>query len=160
MGEEWGATEPFPFFCDFKGDLAEAVRNGRKKEFAEAYARHGSDVPDPLSADTRASAVLDWSAARRPRHANRLALTRALLAVRKRAIVPLLNSIDGSAEASLKNKMLLARWPTRDGTLQLLANLAGTPVQKPELAWGDAIWGGHPPPTLPPWSVYAAIGGR
>ena len=48
MGEEWGSKAPFPFFCDFKGDLAEAVRNGRRKEFAGAYAEHGDDVPDPL----------------------------------------------------------------------------------------------------------------
>ena len=157
MGEEWGATEPFPFFCDFKGELGDAVRNGRKKEFAEAYAQHGDEIPDPLSADTRASAVLDWNATSRPTHAERLALTRALLAVRKRAVTPLLNSMHGGAEASFKNNILLARWPAGAGTLQLLANLAGTPVQRPKLDWGDAIWGGHPPPTLPPWSVYAAV---
>ena len=34
MGEEWGSRQPFPFFCDFKGELADAVRNGRKREFA------------------------------------------------------------------------------------------------------------------------------
>jgi maltooligosyltrehalose trehalohydrolase len=49
MGEEWGATEAFPFFCDFSGDLAEAVRNGRKKEFADAYAKHGDEIPDPIT---------------------------------------------------------------------------------------------------------------
>ena len=157
MGEEWGATEPFPFFCDFQGDLADAVRNGRKKEFAEAYAQHGDEIPDPLSADTRASAVLDWNATSRPTHAERLTLTRALLAVRKHAVTPLLNSMQGGAEASFKNNILLARWPAGAGTLQLLANLAGAPVQRPGLDWGDAIWGGHPPPTLPPWSVYAAV---
>ena len=157
MGEEWGATEPFPFFCDFKGELGDAVRNGRKKEFAEAYAQHGEDIPDPLSAGTRASAVLDWNATSRPTHAERLALTRALLAVRKRAVTPLLTSMHGGAEASFKNNILLARWPAGAGTLQLLANLAGAPVQRPGLDWGDAIWGGHPPPTLPPWSVYAAV---
>jgi len=156
MGEEWGATEPFPFFCDFEGDLADAVRNGRKKEFAEAYAQHGN-IPDPLSADTRESAVLDWNATNRPMHAERLALTRALLAVRKRAVMPLLNSMRGGAEASFNNNILLVRWPAGSDTLQLLANLAGTPAQSPELDWGDAIWGGHPPQTLPPWSVYAAV---
>ena len=160
MGEEWGATEPFPFFCDFKGDLADAVRNGRKKEFAEAYAHHGNDIPDPLSADTRASAVLDWNATSRPMHAERLALTRALVAVRKRAITPLLTSMHGDAEASFNNNVLVARWPAGSGTLQLLANLAGTPAQRPVLDWGDAIWGGHLPQTLPPWSVYAAVGRR
>ena len=160
MGEEWGATEPFPFFCDFKGDLAEAVRKGRKKEFEELYAQHGGDIPDPLSACTRASAVLDWNATRRPAHAERLTLTRALLAVRKRAVTPLLASMRGGAEASFKNNILLARWPAGPGTLQLLANLVDTPAPRPLMEWGDAIWGGYPPPTLPPWSVYAAVGRR
>ena len=45
MGDEWGAREPFPFFCDFTGELAEAVRDGRRKEFAEAYARTRARCP-------------------------------------------------------------------------------------------------------------------
>ena len=36
MGEEWGATTPFQFFTDFPDpDLAEAVRKGRRSEFAD-----------------------------------------------------------------------------------------------------------------------------
>jgi maltooligosyltrehalose trehalohydrolase len=31
MGEEWGASHPFPFFCDFGGELSGAVRNGRRE---------------------------------------------------------------------------------------------------------------------------------
>jgi maltooligosyltrehalose trehalohydrolase len=160
MGEEWGATEPFPFFCDFKGELADAVRNGRKKEFSESYARHGNDIPDPLSADTRASAVLDWDVTTNGANAERLALTRALLAVRKRAVMPLLKSMRKGAEASLKDNILMARWPAGADTLQLLANLANSPARRPVLAWGHAIWGGHLPAVLPPWSVYAAVGSR
>jgi malto-oligosyltrehalose trehalohydrolase len=34
MGEEWGAVQPFPFFCDFGQGLAEKVRDGRRREFA------------------------------------------------------------------------------------------------------------------------------
>ena len=34
MGEEWGARQPFLFFCDFHGELAAAVRDGRRREFA------------------------------------------------------------------------------------------------------------------------------
>src|SRR5262249_128090 len=30
MGEEWGSIRPFPFFCDFRGELAQAVRQGRR----------------------------------------------------------------------------------------------------------------------------------
>jgi 1,4-alpha-glucan branching enzyme len=35
MGEEWAATSPFPFFCDFGSELADAVRQGRREEFAK-----------------------------------------------------------------------------------------------------------------------------
>jgi 1,4-alpha-glucan branching enzyme len=34
MGEEWGAAQPFPFFCDFDSELADAVPDGRRAEFA------------------------------------------------------------------------------------------------------------------------------
>ena len=51
---------PFPFFCDFGGDLADAVRKGRRVELAWAYAEYGDEVPDALAPSTCDSAVLDW----------------------------------------------------------------------------------------------------
>ncbi|MDP2298192.1 MAG: malto-oligosyltrehalose trehalohydrolase [Pseudolabrys sp.] len=158
QGEEWGATEPFPFFCDFKGDLADAVRAGRKREFAEAYAKQGGEIPDPLSETTRDMAVLDWDARGKPVHAERLALVRALLKVRRESIMPLLPSIHGG-RASLTGDVLTARWPAGDKALQLVANLSGDNKPLPaDLVWGTPLWGGAPPQTLPPWAVYAAIG--
>ena len=60
MGEEYGEERPFPFFCSFSDPpLIEAVRAGRKREFA-AFAWQG-EVPDPHSEDTFASARLSWS---------------------------------------------------------------------------------------------------
>jgi len=161
MGEEWGAREPFPFFCDFKGELADAVRNGRKREFAEAYAKHGDEIPDPLAEQTRDLAVLDWAAREKPAHARRLELTRSLLAARHRHIVPLLWSMTGAGKATMTNGLLTARWPANGKALCLLANLSGTPQPRPaNLAWGsETVWGANPPDSLSPWSVYAAIGG-
>jgi 1,4-alpha-glucan branching enzyme len=60
MGEEFGSKAPFLFFCDFQGDLADAVRKGRRSEYDWAYAQHGDAVPDPLALSTFQSAVLDW----------------------------------------------------------------------------------------------------
>jgi maltooligosyltrehalose trehalohydrolase len=160
MGEEWGAAEPFPFFCDFQGDLANAVREGRKAEFADAYAKFGDEIPDPLAAETRASAVLDWSARDKPEHADRLKLTRALLAARKQRIAPLLPAMIGQGQARFESGLLIASWRADDKTLLLLANLSEMPQAKPiDVAWAEPIWGGEPPTTLPPWSVYAAFGG-
>ena len=51
MGEEAGETAPFQFFADFKGDLAEATRNGRAREFAK-FESFGGPVPDPMDAAT------------------------------------------------------------------------------------------------------------
>ena len=59
MGQEYGETNPFPFFSDFADPgLVEAVREGRKKEFA--YFGWTGEVPDPFAASTRDSAVLSW----------------------------------------------------------------------------------------------------
>ena len=159
MGDEWGATKPFPFFCDFSGELAAAVRNGRKNEFAEAYAQHGDAIPDPMEKETRDAAILDWSAREEPIHAKRLALTRSLLTARKRWIAPLLAKMTGKGSADIQSKILTAHWPAGGKSLLMLANLSDAPMQRPEpLAWGNSVWGDTPPQALPPWSVYVAIG--
>ncbi len=88
MGEEWGSTRPFPFFCDFHGDLADAVRKGRREEFKAAYAALGDKIPDPLDETTFKSAVLNWEELKSPAGAKRLALVRSLLAIRRAEIVP------------------------------------------------------------------------
>ncbi len=60
MGEEYGEENPFPFFCSFcDAALVEAVRQGRRQEFA-AFAWQG-EVPDPHGEETFAAARLSWS---------------------------------------------------------------------------------------------------
>jgi maltooligosyltrehalose trehalohydrolase len=47
MGEEYGETAPFQFFTNhIDPDIAQATREGRRREFA-AFAEFGDDVPDP-----------------------------------------------------------------------------------------------------------------
>jgi malto-oligosyltrehalose trehalohydrolase len=160
MGEEWGATEPFPFFCDFQGELAEAVRDGRKREFADAYARHGgADIPDPLARETREGAVLDWDARTREPHATRLAMVRSLLAARRKHVVPLAKAMTGDNAASLEDGVLHASWHAGSRSVQLVANLSGAEKPCPDIDWRDSVWGGRTPARLRPWSVYAGIGG-
>ena len=65
MGEEWGSTRTFPFFCDFHGALADAVRKGRREEFKAAYEALGDEIPRSSGGSNLRSAVLDWDA---PRH--------------------------------------------------------------------------------------------
>jgi malto-oligosyltrehalose trehalohydrolase len=161
MGEEWGSTRPFPFFCDFKGDLAAAVRKGRHKEFAGAFAKYGDEVPDPLDVSTFRSATLDWEMRHEPAGEKRLALVRELLAIRRREIVPRLAGAAFGAAQSLENGLLTAHWRFSDGaTLQLTANLSDTEIASPVDKTGSQIWGGDSGKAMPPWAVAWHLGAR
>ena len=161
MGEEWGSKSPFPFFCDFQGALAEGVREGRRREYAWAYAHYGDEVPDPLEPATFQSAALDWRSLHSPAAQERLALVQRLLKIRQREIAPrLANAAFGEADVQDEG-LLVANWRMGDGSrLHLLANLSSVEiaqlVARPE---GSSIWGGEPGDTLPPWSVSWRLGG-
>jgi maltooligosyltrehalose trehalohydrolase len=159
MGEEWGSKTPFPFFCDFKGGLAEAVRNGRREEYKWAYEKYGDEVPDPLMSTTIKSAKLDWGKRDSPEGAKRLTLVRELLAVRAREIVPRLKGTAfGEAHAG-DSGLLTAHWRMGDGaTLRLMANLSANEIADAPAPNGTAIWGGASGKRLPPWSVLWRIG--
>ncbi|HET8616699.1 MAG TPA: malto-oligosyltrehalose trehalohydrolase [Actinomycetales bacterium] len=85
MGEEWAASTPWQFFTDFDDpQLAEAVREGRRAEFAD----HGwaaDAVPDPQSPTTRDASVLDWGEREHGLHGRVLDWYRSLVALRRRS---------------------------------------------------------------------------
>ncbi|MEV5843831.1 malto-oligosyltrehalose trehalohydrolase [Streptomyces sp. NPDC051985] len=83
MGEEWAAGTPWQFFTDHTDpELAEAVRRGRRREFA-AHGWAEEDVPDPQDPATRDRSCLDWSEPEREPHARVLAWYRRLTALRR-----------------------------------------------------------------------------
>lgn len=82
MGEEWAAGTPWQFFTDHTDpELAEAVRRGRRREFA-AHGWAEEDVPDPQDPATRERSCLDWSELDGEPHARVLAWYRRLIALR------------------------------------------------------------------------------
>ena len=130
MGEEFGCTQPFPFFCDFEGDLARAVTDGRRREFA-TFARFrdagATDaIPDPNDPSTFEMAVIDWQVLLQPEHAERHAFVRELIAIRHREIVPrqTLLAPEGGAFRVFDRSVLALDWKYTDGTrLRAVANL-------------------------------------
>jgi maltooligosyltrehalose trehalohydrolase len=160
MGEEWGSKTPFPFFCDFKGDLADAVRKGRRSEYAWAYDKYGDEIPDALAPSTFQSAALDWKERAEASAQRRLKRVQELLAVRLREIVPrLAGAAFGDAKAA-GNRLLTAHWRMGDGAmLRLLANLSNlTVAAAPDDFNGTLIWGSELGDSVPPWSVHWRIG--
>ncbi|WP_137391864.1 malto-oligosyltrehalose trehalohydrolase [Rhodoligotrophos defluvii] len=162
MGEEWGETRPFCFFCDFHDELADAVREGRRSEFSR-FARFQSEearekIPDPNALATFEQSKLDWEKARDGGpHQARLGLVRELLAVRAREIAPLARDIGPNAGSfEVAGNVLRVAWQTQRGTLVLLANLSDSPASRPPQSGrnlyavpGQAGIGD----TLPPWAV-------
>lgn len=168
QGEEWGSRTPFLFFCDFGEDLHEAVREGRRAEFESfpefrdpaARAR----IPDPMDPVTARRSRLNWGELDDPDHADRLAFTKALLAVRQREIIPRLGRIQGGqARAEVApDGSIAARWPLDDGTrLSLVCNLSEREVSNVMLPHGRNIWTHNtaeaPVGALNPWTVVWAI---
>ena len=82
MGQEYGETRPFPFFCSFEdSQLIEAVRTGRRQEFA-SFAWRG-EIPDPQDERTFESAKLTWAWPDGSHHAGLRRLYRDLLTARR-----------------------------------------------------------------------------
>ena len=160
MGEEWGSKTPFPFFCDFQGGLADAVRQGRRSEYEWAYAEYGDEVPDALELSTFQSAVLDWDERLQAAPQKRLRLVRDLLAIRRKEIAPrLAGAAFGEARAT-ENGLVTADWRMGDGVrLALLANLSDCEVSHaPAASKGTLIWGSELNSSVPPWSVVWRLG--
>jgi malto-oligosyltrehalose trehalohydrolase len=159
MGDEWGTQRPFPFFCDFDGKLAKAVREGRKREFAAAYAYLGESVPDPLSHETFSSAKLDWDALLTPQHTVWLEFVRDLLSIRRNErIEEFCHST--ARQVDLDGGFISACWTSSNGRkLGLLLTTDALPATPNPLLrpQGRPIWGGRPPELVPGWAVYWSI---
>jgi maltooligosyltrehalose trehalohydrolase len=160
MGEEWGAKTPFPFFCDFKGGLADAVRRGRRSEYQWAYAEYGDEVPDALDLSAFQSAVLDWDQRRQAAPQKRLKLVRELLTIRRKEIVPrLAGAAFGEAHAATDG-LLTADWRMGDRVrLALVANLSDRDISHaPANSKGTLLWGSELNGRVSPWSVVWRLG--
>jgi maltooligosyltrehalose trehalohydrolase len=148
MGEEYLATQPFLYFCDYQGELAAAVREGRRSEFAAfgAFAdeQQREQIPDPNSQQTFLSSQLDAQDLDRPSHREWLAYTRELLRVRAEKVVPIIPTIvAGSGAYDIDGQALTVSWATiGKGKLVLQANFGDE--SSPALT-GEIVFSTHEP---------------
>jgi len=167
MGEEFACPSPFRYFCDFGPELAQAVTEGRRNEFARferfAAPELRQRIPDPSAPSTFFNSKLDWGALKTSKHRDWHSFYRSLLALRRAHVVPLLKHIraGGSHFEVLGGRGLSVVWPLDDGgSLTLLSNFGGERLSNPNLSAGPALAASDPDVAdslvsgrMPPWST-------
>ncbi|HEX2652233.1 MAG TPA: malto-oligosyltrehalose trehalohydrolase [Xanthobacteraceae bacterium] len=150
MGEEAAAETPFLFFADWQGEIAQLTRDGRRKEFAGFSAFSTPElrdrIPDPTDESTFTASKLNWQVINHaPRSAEFRALTRELLALRQREIVPLIEEGFASAKAELlgrghSKEALNVVWRTdRNTSLQIITSFSERTEPIPTIE-GSVLW--------------------
>ena len=130
MGEETASRTPFLFFADHAGRLADAVREGRRAEFAKFPAFSDPDtrerIPDPNAQETFAASMPHPDPAL---GTAREALYRRLIELRASEIVPRLDGTRSLTAEVIGSKAVVARWRMGDGAILTMAsNLGADPV--------------------------------
>jgi maltooligosyltrehalose trehalohydrolase len=139
MGEEYGETAPFQYFTSHSDpDLIDAVRRGRREEFA-SFAWQG-EAPDPHSEETFQRSKLDWSLLDRGQHASLRLLYRDLLRLRRE--IPALRTLDlarlESHTEDERGLLLIRRWTEVDEVL--IAFNFSEREQTVAIPFGDGGW--------------------
>jgi maltooligosyltrehalose trehalohydrolase len=117
MGEELLVHTPFLFFTDHHGTLADAVREGRRREYA-AFAAFGSDdIPDP-------NALATFEDSRSPT-TGAADFYRQLLALRRELITPRLPGTQAVGGTLLGPAAVSVRWRMGDGAVVSIATNLG-----------------------------------
>lgn len=126
QGEEWSASTPFLYFADHQDpQLADAVRNGRRAEFA-AFGWKPEEIPDPISEQTFRRSVLRWEELDHEPHASMLAFYKALIALRASTF----DLLDGRRERVQVRWDDQAGWlSVHRGDITLLANLGSQAIE-------------------------------
>jgi malto-oligosyltrehalose trehalohydrolase len=140
MGEEEGSCSPFQYFTDHHGELADAVREGRRREFA-GFAAFSSEetrarIPDPNDPATfERSSPLPGDSASEMR-----ALYERLLRLRETLIVPRLAGTRALGADVVGANSVVARWRMGDGALLTIVTNLGTELIEVGRPAGDLVF--------------------
>lgn len=126
MGEEYGETSPFLYFVSHGDpDLIEAVRKGRKAEFA-AFCWVG-DPPDPQDPESFLRSKLNPALRDAPGHRELRYAYRSLLSIRREKLLPLLKAgATVTVHASEPNGMIRLQYES-DRPLTVVLNFSADP---------------------------------
>jgi maltooligosyltrehalose trehalohydrolase len=145
MGDEWASDDPFLFFTDHHGELAEAVREGRRAEFAAFAAFNDEErrelIPDPNHPDTFTASQPRFAEFDFQQDGPWVQLYRQLLALRRDMIMPRLPGSTALGCRVLAKGVVSARWQMGDGqVLRIDLNLSEEAVLIDPVAAADVLF--------------------
>ncbi|HYC00911.1 MAG TPA: malto-oligosyltrehalose trehalohydrolase [Candidatus Limnocylindrales bacterium] len=129
QGEEWAASTPFLYFTDHQdAELARAVREGRRREFASFQWR--GEVPDPQAPETFEASRLRWEEIQDGAHDDMLRWYRELLRLRRDHPI---DAADVQVDGDERQRVLVLR----RGSLLVAANVGTEPalIAPPQGPW-------------------------
>jgi maltooligosyltrehalose trehalohydrolase len=157
MGEEWGTTTPFLFFTDHNEELAELVRDGRRREFQHFAAfkdeKLREKIPDPNDPATFTASIPDPHEAEKPGHAAILAMYQKLLAIRQADIVQGIPNCRSLGARALSPVAVIGAWRMGDAKILTFAANFGDTAVACETPPGRLLFTSHldpEPDMLPP----------
>jgi maltooligosyltrehalose trehalohydrolase len=149
QGEEYGERAPFQFFSDhIDREIADATREGRRREFASFAEFSGAEVPDPQDAATFERSKLT----REGEPEGMLELHRQLLRARREWLPP--RDVDEVDYDERQGWLAVRR-----GEYTLLANFARTPVHVPRERTEEILLATDEPTLEPGYVVLPALAG-
>jgi maltooligosyltrehalose trehalohydrolase len=142
MGEEYGEDSPFLYFVSHTDqDLVEAVRQGRKREFADFHAE--GEFIDPFSLDAFQQSTLKWDKRQEGKHKALLELYQHLIQLRRTK--PALKSLDKQnleASAVEEDKLLFLRREGNGSQIYCIMNFNDKDVSfqaSPDGTWNKIL---------------------
>ncbi|HEY2444109.1 MAG TPA: malto-oligosyltrehalose trehalohydrolase [Rhizomicrobium sp.] len=150
VGEETGSRAPFLYFTDHEPILANAIRDGRAREFSLT----AGSMPDPNDIATFHASRPDADA---PQSGGWRSLYRDLLRIRFERIVPQLANARALDARAIGSAAVIARWQLAHDVLTIAVNLGRETVEH-SLPRRCQIWGAEAAESIAPFTTLAWLG--
>jgi maltooligosyltrehalose trehalohydrolase len=124
MGEEYAEPNPFLYFVSHTdAELAEAVRQGRKQEFAAFHA--AGEAPDPVSEETFQRSKLQWNSLQQQKHQTMFLYYKELIRIRKETpVLKTLNRENVTVEVHREENVLTLTRRHKEQTVLCMMNFS------------------------------------
>ncbi|MGD6810001.1 MAG: malto-oligosyltrehalose trehalohydrolase [Candidatus Bathyarchaeia archaeon] len=122
MGQEYGENTPFMFFTDYQDKgLANAIREGRKKEFTDFH--WTGNVPDPQSLECFTKSKIKWEKRNQGINSKIVGYYKTLIDLRKKVPALQTGKNRNIKTVNTQNKALLIEKQKNNSKAYIIANL-------------------------------------